>query len=205
MDNFKQQIEPLKGATIVGYRYGNAPFGDISYNTMSEKYECGLSMARVGNLPEVLSFAVGAMKQAKAKRHYFIGKIAGMGGDNEICLTEAKEITYREYLEAKKRYAKASNALVDAYSAYSEIDARRCKNRKMDDSESEDLPTKEEKNEEVAARLFQYKYTIVENMEMAAKILGIKCDYTYNMDCEQMEEEARDLVRRAAAKLRGQQ
>ncbi len=45
---------------------------------------------------------------------YYIGQIAGIGGDSEICLTNIRRITYQEYLKLRKETKQISNDYVNA-------------------------------------------------------------------------------------------
>ena len=104
------------GKQIVGYRYGEAPANGYSWNHMDNKHECGVSMAQVGHIEELNSYAVLNLKEKKVKKHYYIGVIAGEGGDkNEICLIDLKKITYAEYKKCLKSIdiINTSNDIVD--------------------------------------------------------------------------------------------
>lgn len=99
------------GSKIVGYRYGEAPECGRSFNTQTRQYECGVSMAQVGYLEEVGSFAVsGAYNR---KKYYYEGVISGFGGDDEICLIDVRKITYNEYRSLKGVYKEVSNAIIN--------------------------------------------------------------------------------------------
>lgn len=103
--------EVFIGSKITGYRYGEAPECGKSFNTQSRQYECGVSMAQVGYMEEVCSFAVsGAYNR---KKYYYDGIIAGFGGDGEVCLNNVRRITYNEYRTLKKVYKEANNAIVN--------------------------------------------------------------------------------------------
>lgn len=104
------KLEDIVGMEIVGYRYGVAPENGYSYNTREREYECGVSMARVGYDREINSFAIDAQS---TKKYYYIGTIAGIGGDNEICLTNVRQIRRIEYLAMRKKMVEASNAIVN--------------------------------------------------------------------------------------------
>ena len=105
-------MKELIGKIIVGYRYGEAPPNERSMNYASNTRECGVSMAQVGYLPEYRSFAILEAKESR-KRFYYIGEIAGEGGDSELCLTNLKRISYTEYLKAKKETKDVSNEYVN--------------------------------------------------------------------------------------------
>lgn len=105
-------LEDIIGKTIAGYRYGIAPESGLSYNTREGEYEPGVSMACVGFGKEVSSFAVDAQSNRK---YYYIGKIAGFGGDDEICLTDVRRVSRNEYLSALKETVDVSNLVVDCY------------------------------------------------------------------------------------------
>ncbi|KKB45118.1 hypothetical protein HMPREF1212_05286 [Parabacteroides sp. HGS0025] len=99
------------GSKIVGYRYGEAPECGQSFNTQTRQYECGVSMAQVGYMEEVGSFAVsGAYGR---KKYYYEGTIVGFGGDDEVCLGDVRKISYNEYRSLKSTYKEVSNALVN--------------------------------------------------------------------------------------------
>ena len=70
-------------------------------------------MAQVGYLDEYGSFAISEARSNR-KKCYYIGTIAGFGGDDEVCLENCKRITYREYLAYRKQYKETSNAYVRA-------------------------------------------------------------------------------------------
>lgn len=99
------------GSKIVGYRYGEAPESGKSFNTRTRQYECGVSMAQVGYMEEVCSFAVSGAYYRK--KYYYEGTIVGFGGDDEICLAEVRKITYNEYRSLKSTYKEVSNAIVN--------------------------------------------------------------------------------------------
>lgn len=104
------------GKTMIGYRYGKAPESGYSWNYRENTNECGVSMAKVGHMNELGSFAVMNLRDNKVKKYYYIGVIAGEGGDsNEICLTNLKAITYREYCSLLKdeEIINTSNSIVD--------------------------------------------------------------------------------------------
>lgn len=92
-----ETIQSAKGRTMIGYRYGKAPASGYSYNHMSSRNECGVSMASIGHMDEVSSFAVDTARAGR-KKYYYAGVIAGEGGDcDEICLADVEQITAREY------------------------------------------------------------------------------------------------------------
>lgn len=99
------------GSKIVGYRYGEAPESGKSFNTRTRQYECGVSMAQVGYMEEVCSFAVSGAYYRK--KYYYEGTIVGFGGDDEICLGDVRRITYNEYRSLKSTYKEVSNAIVN--------------------------------------------------------------------------------------------
>ena len=105
-------MKELIGKVIVGYRYGEAPASERSINYATNNRECGVSMAQVGYFPEYRSFAILEAKESR-KRFYYIGEIAGEGGDGELCLTNVKRISYSEYLKAKKETRDVSNEYVN--------------------------------------------------------------------------------------------
>ena len=70
-------------------------------------------MAQVGYLPEYRSFAIDDA-MCNRKRYYYIGEIAGEGGDDELCLINLKRLSYKEYLKAKKETKDVSNEYIKA-------------------------------------------------------------------------------------------
>ena len=100
-----------QGKKIVGYRYGKAPSCGCSFNYRENQYECGVSMAQVGYYKEVGSFAVS--ESVSRKKYYYEGVICGEGGDDEVCLSNIRQITYKEYLQLKKIYKDVSNEYVN--------------------------------------------------------------------------------------------
>lgn len=105
-------MENLIGKTIVGYRYGKAPECGYSYNYRENRRECGVSMAQVGCYREYYSFAISEASSDR-KKYYYIGEIAGTGGDDEICLSNVRQITYREYLQLRKETKDVSNEYIN--------------------------------------------------------------------------------------------
>jgi len=79
---------------MAGYRYGKA--NGNSYNTRDNKHENGASMASVVGLSECRSFATMHAKENRQKI-YYIGTIAGKGGDDEYLLTNITRISSKEY------------------------------------------------------------------------------------------------------------
>ena len=112
-NNIMATIENLIGKTIVGYRYGEAPESGYSWNYAENRYEPGVSMAQVGYFKECGSFATSEAESSRRK-YYYIGEIAGEGGDDEICLTNVKRITYKEYLKLRTETKQVSNDYVNA-------------------------------------------------------------------------------------------
>lgn len=106
-------MKELIGKTIVGYRYGEAPSDERSMNYATNRKECGVSMAQVGYLPEYRSFAIDDA-MSNRKKYYYIGEIAGEGGDDELCLINIKKLSYKDYLKAKKKTKDVSNEYVKA-------------------------------------------------------------------------------------------
>lgn len=100
-----------EGMRIVGYRYGEAPENGRSWNYRDNEFECGVSMASVGYDKEIGSFAVSAASDRK--KFYYIGTICGTGGDDEICLSDVKRITYNEYRRLRKEMVEVSNRVVN--------------------------------------------------------------------------------------------
>jgi hypothetical protein len=105
--------DELIGTTIVGYRYGEAPGSGKSYNYRENEYEPGVSMAQVGYYKEIGSFAVSG--SSSRNKYYYEGIICGFGGDDEVCLSNVKRITYREYCARRKKLVAESNSVVNAY------------------------------------------------------------------------------------------
>lgn len=99
------------GKIIVGYRYGEAPENGKSWNYRERCFEPGVSMACVGYDKEIGSFAVS--EALKRKKFYYIGKICGTGGDDEICLEDVVRISYKEYLKLRRVYIETSNQVVN--------------------------------------------------------------------------------------------
>ncbi len=108
-----KKIEDLIGQTIVGYRYGEAPESGFSWNYAENRNEPGVSMAQVGYYREYNSFAISDAASNR-KRYYYVGEIAGEGGDDEICLTNARRISYKDYLRLRKETKQVSNDYVNA-------------------------------------------------------------------------------------------
>lgn len=105
--------QDIAGETIVGYRYGEAPESGRSWNTRENCYEPGVSMASVGYLEEIRSFAVEAYGGEDI--HYYRGRVvAETGGDDEICLEDVEEITREEYETLLPRYRETSDRLANA-------------------------------------------------------------------------------------------
>lgn len=105
-------MEKAIGLKIVGYRYGKAPENGKSWNYQNNEWECGVSMACVGYDKEIGSFAVSGA--AERKKFYYVGAVCGTGGDDEICLSNVKQITYNEYRSMRKKMIAASNIIVNA-------------------------------------------------------------------------------------------
>ena len=102
-----------KGQTIVGYRYGEAPEGGLSWNYRENEWEPGVSMAQVGFDKEIGSFAVSDAGTSR-KKFYYMGTICGQtGGDGEICLSDVRRITRNEYLSLRKKMVAVSNQIVN--------------------------------------------------------------------------------------------
>ena len=101
-----------KGKIIVGYRYGEAPECGRSWNYRESEWEPGVSMAQVGFDKEIGSFAVFNAGESR-KKYYYIGTISGIGGDDEICLSDVSRITYKDYLRLRKQMIDISNQIVN--------------------------------------------------------------------------------------------
>lgn len=111
--NDTPKVSDLIGMTIVGYRYGEAPESGHSWNYADNCEEPGVSMAQVGYYREYFSFAISDYS-TRRKRFYYLGQIAGEGGDDELCLTNLKRISYQEYLRLRKETKEVSNKYVNA-------------------------------------------------------------------------------------------
>lgn len=96
---------------IVGYRYGEAPEGGRSWNYRENQWEVGVSMASVGYDKEINSFAVSGA--TNRKKYYYVGTVCGTGGDDEICLENVRQISFREYQKMRKEMTAASNTIVN--------------------------------------------------------------------------------------------
>lgn len=107
------KVSDLIGKMIVGYRYGEAPESGHSWNYAENKPESGVSMAQWGYFKECGSFAVSEAASNR-KKYYYIGEIAGEGGDDEICLTNVKRISYKEYLKLRKETKEVNNDYINA-------------------------------------------------------------------------------------------
>ena len=105
-------MEKIIGKKIVGYRYGKAPASGKSYNYREGCYECGVSMACVGYYKEIMSFALDELSDNE--KYYYEGVICGEGGDDEICLSNVRQITYNEYKSLLPKYTSTSNDYVNA-------------------------------------------------------------------------------------------
>lgn len=101
----------IKGLTIVGFRFGEAPESGKSWNYMTNSAEDGVSMAQVGYDKLIGSFATS--EASKRGKFYYIGEICGTGGDGEICLENVVRISYREYCQKRKEMVEQSNAVVN--------------------------------------------------------------------------------------------
>lgn len=98
----------IKGMKVVGYRYGKAPESGRSYNFRDHFFEDGISMAQVLYCKPVGSFAAHG-----DKRYYYSGTVSGIGSDGEICITNAKPVSYKEYLSLRKTLVTESNAITN--------------------------------------------------------------------------------------------
>jgi hypothetical protein len=79
----------------VGYRYGKAPPSGLSYNSMTQSYEKGVSFASAGGQKEIGSFAVsGARRRGK---YFYKLEAVDTGGDDEVIGKIIKEISEKEY------------------------------------------------------------------------------------------------------------
>ena len=107
-------MKTILGRKIVGYRYGLAPESGRSYNTATNSYEDGVSMAKVGHIEENGLLSVTSYKDSR-KKYYYTGQVIGEGGDDEICLSNVKQVTYREYVKLLKdaEIIKTSNEIVN--------------------------------------------------------------------------------------------
>lgn len=91
----EEWIRNLKSDEIVGYRYGSAPPSGRSYNTMTQSYEDGVSLASALGDREIGSFAVSGAKDRPIK--YYKGVKKGFGGDNEHLIGDVIEISKKEH------------------------------------------------------------------------------------------------------------
>lgn len=105
------EINDIVGLPIVGYRFGDAPENGHSYNYRDRSLEPGVSLAQWGLLPGIWSFAISDVSHIK--RRYYKGVIAGIGGDDEVCIKKCKEITYKEYLQLRKELHLSSVAYLN--------------------------------------------------------------------------------------------
>lgn len=92
----KNYVKARIGDVVVGYRFGAAPGSGYSYNRAENRSEPGVSLASVGYLPPVTSFACYG-SAAACKKYYYRGRVAGSGSDGEFCITDVEQITYDEY------------------------------------------------------------------------------------------------------------
>jgi GNAT superfamily N-acetyltransferase len=98
--NEEGRFKYRKSVHGVGMRYGNPPESGRSFNTRDNKLEAGISLASAGNLPEVSSFAISAMRDSNAPRVYLRGDIlTQLGGDDEFLMSSATPISEKEYNE----------------------------------------------------------------------------------------------------------
>lgn len=114
-------LKDIQGIKMVGYRYGEAPEFESSWNYAENKPENGVSMASVGYLPQTGRTSV---EFGDRKRCYYIGTISDTGGDDEFCMKNIKRITYKEYIKIKKTLLKESNLLVN-YKCDLQIDIKK--------------------------------------------------------------------------------
>ena len=105
------EIADIIGMPIVGYRYGEAPEDGYSYNHRDREYEPGVSLAQWGLIPEIFSFAISDVWHLK--KRYYKGVVAGIGGDDEVCIVKHREITYKEYLQLRKELYQSSVAYLN--------------------------------------------------------------------------------------------
>lgn len=97
-------------ATVVGYRYGRAPESGVSWNHAENKPEPGISMAQVLTMPENTGFAT--LSYRTCQRFYYEGQVAGYGSDDEITISDAREITFAEYKKRKGQYPEIMEKLL---------------------------------------------------------------------------------------------
>lgn len=122
----KNYVKARIGDVVVGYRFGAAPESGYSYNRAENRFEPGVSLASVGYLQPVTSFACYG-SAAVCKKYYYSGRVAGSGGDGEFCITEVEQITYSEYCrelnDNKDYYNRLSFDFIDSklYNRYSEF------------------------------------------------------------------------------------
>lgn len=101
-------FDDIKGLQVVGYRYGEAPESGRSYNFRDRFFEDGVSMAQVLYCKPCGSFAAQG-----ERKYYYSGVISGIGSDDEICITDIKRISYKDYIEMRKSLIAESNAIVN--------------------------------------------------------------------------------------------
>lgn len=101
----------IVGRTIVGYRFGKAPENGRSWNYREQQAEIGVSMASVGYI-DFISFAISDAN-SRRKKYYHVGTIAGWGGDDEICLSDMRQISAAEYRKLRVETKQVSNDIVD--------------------------------------------------------------------------------------------
>jgi len=104
------EYNDILGKTVVGYRYGIAPECGRSYNYRENHYEDGVSMAQVCYCRPINSFAANG-----EKKYYYKGIISGIGSDNEICISDIKRITYKDYCNMRKDLIAESNLITNYY------------------------------------------------------------------------------------------
>ena len=113
----KSYIIPRIGDVVVGYRYGLAPESGYSYNYRDDEYECGVPMASIGYLPDVLSFGCLAARDERRK-YYYRGVVADFGADDEFVLKDVEQITYNEYRRERTSNKDYYNKLSADYIQY---------------------------------------------------------------------------------------
>ena len=91
-----QKVENNIGMVVAGYRFGDLHPRGYSLNHTTGQAEPGYSMASVMGLEQCGSLA--ACNDGR-KKVYVIGKIAGIGSDDEVCLSDVRVVTYGEYRE----------------------------------------------------------------------------------------------------------
>jgi hypothetical protein len=126
----------LSGRKIIGYRYGKAPEGGRSYNSMEHQYENGVSLATIYGKKEFNLFAAQALKERGVKKYYYYGEFAGFGGDDEVLIKNIKQLSQQEYKklsEDEDIYESSLAVLVHEYNRGRRLETRTYKVPDLDD------------------------------------------------------------------------